>query len=61
MTSLAPGSGDGEVEALVVDRYLEALLARRPADVAGLPGDVRAGAAALATDLPRFHPSFRFE
>lgn len=61
MTSMVPGAGDGEIEALVVDRYLEALLARRPADVAALPDDVRAGAAALATDLPRFHPSFRFE
>ncbi len=54
-------SGDAEIEALVVDRYLEALLARRPADTADLPDDVLDAALALSADLPRFHPSFRFE
>ena len=60
----------GEVEALITDRYLDSLLAIRPA----APGDrgplgpddslgaaVRAVSRRLATDLPRFHPSFRFE
>lgn len=61
MTSLAQGPGDGEIEALVVDRYLEALLARRPVEVRAVPADVAAAAATLTTDLPRFHPSFRFE
>ena len=58
----------GEVEALITDRYLDSLLAVRPADGAPLddPGlsvgaAVRAVSRRLATDLPRFHPSFRFE
>ena len=58
----------GEVEALITDRYLDSLLAVRPTD--GAPLDepsltvgaaVRAVSRRLATDLPRFHPSFRFE
>jgi len=58
----------GEVEALITDRYLDSLLAIRPTD--GAPLDdaglsvgaaVRAVSRRLATDLPRFHPSFRFE
>jgi hypothetical protein len=53
--------GDAEVEALVIDRYLDALLARRPAEVQALPADLATAAARLTTDLPRFHPSFRFE
>jgi hypothetical protein len=60
MTPEAHGP-DPEIEALIVDRYLESLLARRPVDPAGVPTEVRATAARLATDLPRFHPSFRFE
>ncbi len=44
-----------------MDRYLEALLARRPADPTDVPGDVRRSGARLSADLPRFHPSFRFE
>jgi hypothetical protein len=63
----------GEVEALITDRYLDSLLAIQPtADDVGGPlgarlGDDSLGAAVravsrrLATDLPRFHPSFRFE
>jgi hypothetical protein len=58
----------GDVEALITDRYLDSLLAVRPTD--GGPLDdaessigaaVRAVSRRLATDLPRFHPSFRFE
>jgi hypothetical protein len=52
---------DGEIEALVVDRYLESLLARAPRDPADVPDDLRATADRLATGLPRYHPSFRFE
>jgi hypothetical protein len=52
---------DAEIEALVVDRYLESLLARRPAEVDGVPPDLEATARRLAGALPRFHPSFRFE
>jgi hypothetical protein len=52
---------DGEIEAFVVDRYLEALLSRAPLDDAEVPADVRATADRLTHDLPRYHPSFRFE
>ena len=50
---------DGEIEALVVDRYLESLLARAPRDTTDVPEDLRATADRLATGLPRYHPSFR--
>jgi len=56
-----PTMRDGENEAFIVDRYLESLLARRPADVTDLPPPLRATAAALVDSLPRYHPSFRFE
>ncbi len=60
MTALRPGR-DGDVEAFVVDRYLESLLARHPIDVEGVPAELEATASRLAAALPRFHPSFRFE
>lgn len=59
----------GEVEALITDRYLDSLLSARPR-LEGEPLDdpqtsvgaaVRAVSRRLAADLPRFHPSFRFE
>jgi hypothetical protein len=59
----------GEVEALITDRYLDSLLAIQasprlvggPLDSdASLSAAVRAVSRRLATDLPRFHPSFRF-
>jgi hypothetical protein len=59
--TVGPIGHDAEIEALVVDRYLESLLARRPADAAGVPPDLDAAARALRTSLPRYHPSFRFE
>ena len=56
-----------EAEALLTDRYLDALLAahdRRaddsPAD-ADLDPTIRLAASRLAADLDRVHPSFRFE
>jgi hypothetical protein len=52
---------DGENEAFVVDRYLESLLSRIPADATDVAPELRATAAALAAGLPRYHPSFRFE
>lgn len=60
---MSPGqtARDGEIEAFVVDRYLEALLSRAPRDEAEVPADIRATADRLAHGLPRFHPSFRFE
>ena len=52
---------DGEIEAFVVDRYLESLLARASVDTSGVPAELEATALRLAGSLPRFHPSFRFE
>lgn len=57
--TLERSTRDGEIEAFVVDRYLESLLARTPRDPADIPADLRATADALAA-LPRYHPSFRF-
>jgi len=58
----------GEVEALITDRYLDSLLTVQPGPDAllGDPGSevgaaVRAISRRLATEMPRFHPSFRFE
>jgi hypothetical protein len=52
----------GEIEAFIIDRYLDSLLAGAPAEEASdVPRDLRAAMARLASDLPRFHPSFRFE
>ena len=59
----------GEVEALITDRYLDSLMASPRAaddDLLGGPetsvsAAVRAVSRRLATDMPRFHPSFRFE
>lgn len=64
----APASRDShDIEALVTDRYLETLLAAHargadagPAPVQADPA-IRRTMARLARDLPRFHPSFRFE
>ena len=55
------GGRDGDIEAFIVDRYLESLLARRPADPDAIPADLRATADRLTRDLTRHHPSFRFE
>jgi hypothetical protein len=58
-----PGRDVGEIEALVTDRYLDSLLAGRqnPADPQPIRDAVRLVSRRLANDLPRFHPSFRFE
>jgi hypothetical protein len=67
VTGATPGRDGYEVEALVTDRYLEALLAAhaRGADRGPTPRDpddaLRRTADRLARDLPRFHPSFLFE
>jgi hypothetical protein len=67
-----------DVEALVTDRYLDALLAARddmaapssrgvgsgaprPVSANRLDDAVRLASERLVRDLPRFHPSFRFE
>ena len=57
----ADHGGEPAIEALIVDRYLESLLARRPADPSGVAADLRATAQRLTAELPRHHPSFRFE
>jgi hypothetical protein len=59
--TLGSSSRDGEIEAFVVDRYLDSLLAREPRDPGDIPADLLATADRLATGLPRYHPSFRFE
>jgi hypothetical protein len=59
--TLGPTARDGEIEAFVVDRYLESLLSRGPLDDADVPADLRATADRLTEGLPRYHPSFRFE
>lgn len=52
---------DGENEAFIVDRYLDSLLTRRPAEATDLAPELRSTAEALVAALPRYHPSFRFE
>jgi len=59
--TLGPAARDGEIEAFVVDRYLESLLSRQPHLEADVPTDLRATAERLVRSLPRYHPSFRFE
>ena len=67
MTGAFAGRDANEVDALVTDRYLETLLAGHARGVDGspdgpIPADaIRATAERLARDLPRLHPSFRFE
>jgi hypothetical protein len=58
--TLGTSTRDGEIEAFVVDRYLESLLARAPRDATDIPTELRMTADALASVLPRYHPSFRF-
>ena len=58
--TVQPGDGiterEIEIEALVVDRYLESLLARRPAGLSDVPADLIVFAAlsiaALASPMP---------
>jgi len=64
----APAGRDShDIDALVTDRYLETLLAAhaRGADAGPAPAEadpiLRQTMTRLARDLPRFHPSFRFE
>lgn len=67
MTAWQPDRDAAAVEALLADRYLEALLAagdRRATDVpvdADLDAGIREAVRALRTALVRVHPSFRFE
>ena len=70
MSVIRRGDGEAtEVQALITDRYLDSLLAAVPSrdgeplddPEASVGAAVRALSRRLATDLPRFHPSFRFE
>ena len=67
MTGVFRGRDGHEVDALITDGYLEALLAAhaRGADRAPTASDpadaIRRTSDRLARDLPRLHPSFRFE
>jgi hypothetical protein len=65
VTGATPGRDGHEVEALVTDRYLEALLTAHARGADHGPRDpddaLRRTADRLARDLPRFHPSFLFE
>lgn len=58
--TLRPTGRDGDIEAFVVDRYLESLLAREPRDLTDIPADLSSTAEVMAGALPRYHPSFRF-
>jgi hypothetical protein len=61
------GRDDHDVDALVTDRYLEALLTAHEHGADHGPSEhepaaaIRLAADRLARDLPRLHPSFRFE
>jgi hypothetical protein len=65
--TLSGGRDAAEIEALIADRYLESLLTAHGtgADATPAPAELdprmRAVADRLARDLPRLHPSFRFE
>ena len=59
--TLGSSTRDGEIEAFVVDRYLDSLISRAPQDAPDIPADLRVTADRLARGLPRYHPSFRFE
>ena len=67
MTGATEGRDALEVDALVTDRYLEALLAAHARGADRGPSDavpdarLQRAADRLARDLPRLHPSFRFE
>jgi hypothetical protein len=66
--SWAPAGRDShDIDALVSDRYLETLLVAHARGADSAPASIEADPllrltiARLARDLPRFHPSFRFE
>jgi hypothetical protein len=65
--TLSGGRDAAEIEALIADRYLESLLTAHGSGADGTPAPaeldprLRAVADRLARDLPRLHPSFRFE
>ena len=66
--TFARGGRDGdEIDAMVTDRYLDALLSAHAAGSGRTPASteldpaIRRAADRLSSELPRLHPSFRFE
>ena len=67
MTFSLGGRDSDEIDAMTTDRYLDALLTAHASGAATTPASsavdpaARAAADRLSRDLPRLHPSFRFE
>lgn len=67
MTLAWSGRDGDDVDAMVTDRYLDALLSAHAAGTERTPAStdldpqIRRAADRLANELPRLHPSFRFE
>ena len=67
MTFTLSGRDGGQVDAMLTDRYLDALLSAHAVGAERIPASTRLDPTArhaadrLSRELPRFHPSFRFE
>ena len=67
MTSAAGWRDRDDIDAMTTDRYLDALLSAHAAGATRVPASAsidpaaRSAADRLSRDLPRLHPSFRFE
>ncbi len=67
MTFTRGGRDGDEIDAMMTDRYLDALLSAHTAGTERTPApseldpDIRRAADRLSSELPRLHPSFRFE
>ena len=67
MTFTLSGRDGDQVDAMLTDRYLDALLSAHAVGAERIPASTRLDPATrqaadrLSRELPRFHPSFRFE
>lgn len=67
MTFTLSGRDGDQVDAMLTDRYLDALLSAHAVGAVRIPASTRLDPTArhaadrLSRELPRFHPSFRFE
>ena len=67
MTFTLSGRDGDQVDAMMTDRYLDALLSAHAVGAVRIPASTRLdpttrhAADRLSRELPRFHPSFRFE
>jgi len=67
MTFTLGGRDGAQVDAMLTDRYLDALLSAHAVGTDRIPASTRLDPTArlaadrLSRELPRFHPSFRFE